>query len=182
MKLNGTGYNTNAVRRCVVSALFAAVLCVLGPLTFPIGPVPISLATLWILLTAGLQGRRGTLCVLVYLMLGAVGLPVFSCFAGGVSVLFGPTGGYLIGYIPLAYCAGLGAESGRWGFLAGMLAGTVFLYALGTWWFSVQSGLKFLQAAGTCVVPFLPVDVLKAAVVLVVLPRISQRLKKSGFV
>ena len=87
-----------------VTAVMAAVLCVLGPLTVPIGAVPISLANFVICLTAWLLGPKfGTLSVVIYLALGAIGIPVFSGYGAGLAKLAGPTGGYLVGYLLLAF-------------------------------------------------------------------------------
>ena len=87
-----------------VTAVMAAVLCVLGPLTVPIGAVPISLANFVICLTAWLLGPKfGTLSVVIYLVLGAIGIPVFSGYGAGLAKLAGPTGGYLVGYLLLAF-------------------------------------------------------------------------------
>ena len=86
-----------------VTALMAAVMCVLGPLTVPIGAVPISLANFVICLTAWLLGPKfGTLSVAVYLCIGLIGVPVFSGYGAGLAKLAGPTGGYLVGYLLLA--------------------------------------------------------------------------------
>ena len=80
-----------------VTALMAAAMCVLGPLTVPIGAIPISLANFVICLTAWLLGPKfGTLSVAVYLLIGLVGVPVFSGYGAGIAKLAGPTGGYLL--------------------------------------------------------------------------------------
>ena len=126
----------------VAAAVVAAVLCVVGPWTIPIGPVPISLVTLVISLAVYLLGAKlSTASVLVYLLIGAVGLPVFSNYGAGLAKVVGPTGGYLVGYLALAFVGGLFVErfhgSGRWGAL-GLVIGTAALYALGTAWFVVQ--------------------------------------------
>ena len=85
-----------------VTALMAAALCVLGPLSVPIGAIPISLSNFVICLTAWLLGPKfGTLSVAVYLLIGLVGVPVFSGYGAGVAKLAGPTGGYLVGYLLL---------------------------------------------------------------------------------
>lgn len=82
----------------VVTALMAAVTCILAPLSVPIGPVPISLTNFAIYLSLYLlDWKKGTLSYLIYLLLGLVGLPVFSGFTGGLAKLAGPTGGYIIG-------------------------------------------------------------------------------------
>lgn len=97
---------TNRVYSLCVTALFAAILAVLSPLSIPLPftPVPLSLGTFAVYLAAAAGGVRwGTLSVAVYLLLGAVGIPVFAGYSGGLQVLVGPTGGYLIGYLPLAF-------------------------------------------------------------------------------
>ena len=92
----------------VVTALMAAVTCILAPLSVPIGPVPISLTNFAIYLSLYLlDWKKGTLSYLIYLLLGLVGLPVFSGFTGGLAKLAGPTGGYIIGFIPMAILAGI---------------------------------------------------------------------------
>ena len=91
------------LRFLTTTALFAALLCVTAPFSISIGPIPISLATFTVYVAALVCGwKGGCLAVAAYLVLGAVGLPVFSGFMGGFERLVGPTGGYLIGYIPCA--------------------------------------------------------------------------------
>ena len=95
----------------VVTALMAAVTCILAPLSVPIGPVPISLTNFAIYLSLYLlDWKKGTLSYLIYLLLGLVGLPVFSGFTGGLAKLAGPTGGYIIGFIPMAIICGFAFE------------------------------------------------------------------------
>ena len=88
-------------------AVMTALLCILGPLVIPIGPVPLSLATFGILLAAYILGPvQGAGAVLLYIAMGAIGLPVFSGFQAGFAKIAGPTGGYLLGYFFLALIAG----------------------------------------------------------------------------
>lgn len=97
-----------------VTALMAAALCVLGPLSVPIGAIPISLSNFVICLTAWLLGPKfGTLSVAVYLLIGLVGVPVFSGYGAGIAKLAGPTGGYLVGYLLLAFIGGLFIEKSK---------------------------------------------------------------------
>lgn len=87
----------------VSTALMTAVTCILAPLSVPIGPVPISFTNLAIYLSLYLlDWKRGTLSYFLYLLIGFAGLPVFSGFTGGVAKLAGPTGGYIVGFIPMA--------------------------------------------------------------------------------
>ena len=90
-------------------ALMAAVICILGPLSIPlpVSPVPISFTNLAIYFAVILLGwKRGTISYILYLLIGLVGVPVFSGFTGGPGKLVGPTGGYLIGFIFMAIIAG----------------------------------------------------------------------------
>ena len=114
-----------------MTALMAAVTCILAPLSIPIGPVPISVTNLAIYLSLYLLGwKRGTISYLIYLLLGLVGLPVFSGFTGGPAKLAGPTGGYIIGFIVMAIIAGLVIDNCHkpWIQLIGMIVGTIVCY------------------------------------------------------
>ncbi len=132
----------------VMTAVMAAVISAIAPFALPIGPIPITLGTL-VMYLAGyvLGGKRAGAAVLVYVLLGAVGVPVFNGFTGGLGVVAGPTGGYIIGYIPMALLAGLTVErfpSNRVFQFGGMIFATAVLYALGTAWFCVQAGKSLL--------------------------------------
>ena len=166
-----------------MTAVMAAVTCVLGPMTIPVGPVPISFTNLAIYLSVYLLGwKRGTLSYLVYVLIGMVGMPVFSGYSGGFGKLFGPTGGYIIGFVPMAVIAGLVIDRcrNRGVQLAGMLVGTAVCYAFGTAWFCVQAGYAVGAALGLCVFPFIPGDLVKMAVALTAGPMIRSRLEKAG--
>lgn len=155
------------VRDMTLTALFAAIICVAAPWSVNIGPVPISLATFAVYLAGAVLGwKRGTAAVVIYLLIGAVGLPVFSNFSGGVQKLLGVTGGYLVGYIFGATLTGLFADRFEklWAYAAGMVLGTVILYAFGTAWFCVTTGNPLGYALGVCVVPFLTGDAAKIIV------------------
>ena len=160
------------------TALLAALICVLGPLSLPIGPVPIALGSLAVYLAAYIGGKyRGTMAVLLYLLIGLVGVPVFSNFSGGIAKLIGPTGGYLIGYIPMALLIGAASDKGRRVIvLIAMIAGTLILYALGTAWLAVSAHMGFIQALSAGVIPFIPGDLLKIAAAAIISPKIKSRI------
>ena len=152
----------------VFTALFAALICVAAPFSIQVGPIPISLATFAIYLTgAMLGGKRGVVATAVYILIGAVGLPVFSGFRGGFGALFGPTGGYIIGYIPLVLITGIFAEMNAKKInraivtFIGMILATAALYTFGTAWFMIVLGSDLITALGTCVLPFLLGDTIK---------------------
>ena len=159
--------------------IMAALMCVAGPLSVPIGPVPVSLATFAVYLAGALLGwKRGPLAVAIYLLIGIVGIPVFAGFSGGFGRVAGVTGGYLVGYLPCAMITGLGAFNASdsadrplWRLPLCMVAGTAALYALGTAWFMAQTGNSLAASMGMCVIPFLPGDAAKiAAATLVATP------------
>jgi biotin transport system substrate-specific component len=157
-------------RRMVLAALMAALTAAGAFVAIPIGPVPIVLQNLFVMLAALLLGPRwGLASVGVYLLAGALGLPVFAGGAGGVARLAGPTGGYLLGYLPAVAVMGALAERGRGRMafdLAAMLAGTAVLYACGVGWLKTVTGMPLDKTVALGMLPFLPGDALKIAAAL----------------
>ena len=155
-----------------VASLFIA-LCAQAEIPLPFTPVPLSGATLGVLYTGALLGsRRGAAAVLLYLLEGSMGLPVFSGGAAGFARLLGPTGGYLIGFPVGAFFTGLLAERGwdrtpRKAFFV-MLAGSLPIFAFGLAGLSRFVPSETLLAQGLW--PFLPGDLLKSAVSAGLLP------------
>lgn len=167
-----------------VTALMAAVMCVLGPLTVPIGAVPISLANFVICLTAWLLGPKfGTLSVAVYLCIGLIGVPVFSGYGAGLAKLAGPTGGYLVGYLLLALIGGLFIEKSNGNPVVsgiGLVLGDAACYVLGTAWFVFQMQCELGYALSVCVYPFIALDLAKIVVSCVVGALLRKRLMQAG--
>ena len=176
-------------KKLVLCAVTAALTCVLAPVSFVIGTaIPITLATFAVMLTGVLLGGRwGALSQIVYLLLGVVGLPVCAGWTPALPRLMGPTGGYLAGYLPLAFLCG--AVYSAWGrgysgfrrysaLIGGMALGTAVLYALGTAWFCIYSGCGVGYALSVCVVPFLIGDGVKIAAVALLAPRLEIALEK----
>ncbi len=165
------------------AGVMAAVICVLSPLSIPIGPVPISLATLAIYLSLYLlswQWAVGSL--FVYLLIGMIGMPVFSGFSGGIGKLMGPTGGYIIGFFPMAAAAGwiLQKSSKHWIHFLGFVVGTAICYAFGTAWFCYESQTPLAAALSACVIPFIPGDFLKIMLAMAIGPLIRKQLIQAG--
>ena len=167
-----------------VTALMAAVMCVLGPLTVPIGAVPISLANFVICLTAWLLGPKfGTLSVAVYLCIGLIGVPVFSGYGAGLAKLAGPTCGYLVGYLLLALIGGLFIEKSNGNPVVsgiGLVLGDAACYVLGTAWFVFQMQCELGYALSVCVYPFIALDLAKIVVSCVVGALLRKRLVQAG--
>ena len=161
----------------------AAVTCVLGPLAVPIGPVPVSLTPLAVFLSVYIIGtKKGTIAYLIYLLIGAVGVPVFSGFSGGVGKLAGPTGGYLIGFILMALISGWFIhryyDKVAIQFL-GMILGLVICYAFGTAWLAYSAGMSFYAALAAGVLPFIAFDIIKILVSIFLGRTIRKRLPGS---
>lgn len=171
------------VRGMVFMAIFAAIICIAAPFSVQVGPIPITLATFAIYLAgAVLGGKRGMIAVIVYIMLGAAGLPVFSNFNGGFSALLGPTGGYIIGYVPLVFLTGIFAEMNskkHWAMVIGMVLGTVALYTFGTAWFMIMTGSGLGRALSLCALPFIPGDGLKIVCVTAVAMPLKEKLNRA---
>ena len=147
-------------------ALGAALLAVFSQISIPVGPVPINLALLAVFaMGAVLPKWEAVIATLLYLALGAAGLPIFSGFNGGFGALAGPTGGYLIGYLPAAYLAGVLCRKTQSykNYILGMVLGLVVCYLLGTIWYIISMGTGIWQALLSCVFPFLPGDAVKIA-------------------
>lgn len=154
------------IRKMANIAVFAALAAVFSQISIPIGPVPINLALLAVFAAGGmLSAAEAVFAVMLFLVLGAAGLPVFAGFNAGLGALFGPTGGYLIGYLPAAFFAGIFCKERRnfWRYAAGMLLGLAACYTLGTAWFVLSAKAEIWYALGVCVFPFLPGDAVKIA-------------------
>lgn len=173
-------------KQLALIGLMSSIICIAGPLTIPLpfSPVPISLANLAIFLTIFVLGcLRGTVSYLIYLLLGMAGLPVFSAFTGGAGKLFGPTGGYLIGFIFMILISGFFID--RWSAnrllcITGMILGAAVCNLFGTFWLSLQAGMNFSTALASGVLPFIPGDLLKICIAAFLGPRIRKQLKKAG--
>lgn len=163
-------------------SLMAAMLCVIGPVTIPVGMVPVSLLPLALYLLVYVLGMwRALGSCLLYICIGMLGIPVFSGYAGGPGVLLGPTGGYLSGYLFLTFCSGLFIEhfQKKLLHLLGMLLGILGCYLTGTLWLAFSADMTFYQALLTGVAPFVLFDVIKIAAAITLGPPVHRQLKKA---
>jgi len=159
------------LRGTVLASLMAALTAVGAYIHIPVGPVPLVLTTLFVLLSGLLLGSRwGLTSMGVYLLVGAIGMPVFAGGRGGLAHFFGPTGGYLVGYGLSAWVVGLISERCKgvmaWEIMA-VILGVLSIYALGVPWLKVVAQMSWTKALGVGVVPFLIGDAVKAAAALV---------------
>ena len=157
-------------KQLVLMAFFAALTAVCAQISIPIpgSPVPLSLSIVAVYLTgAMLPGKYGAITQVIYLLLGAVGVPVYAGFRAGIGTLFGPTGGYLIAYPFMALIIGwAGSRFGRtswWKNLLSMALSLVCCYTIGTIWLAAVTQVGILAALSSGVIPFLPLDAVKLA-------------------
>lgn len=173
------------VKQLALMGLMTAIICILGPISFPIplSPVPISLGFLAIYFVVTVLGMKlGALSVFIYILLGLMGLPVFAGFAGGPGVLFGPTGGFILGYPFMALVIGFFLD--RWYSclplcILGMLLGTAVCYIFGSVWLAYQASCTFPQALAMGVIPYIPGDLVKLALAMFLGRQVKKRLPYS---
>ena len=171
------------IRNLTFIALFAAILAVLAPISIQMVPVSFSLSIIGVFL-AGLflDKYSATIAMIVYIMLGAFGLPVFAGYKGGVPILIGPTGGYIIAYIFMAFIIAFICEKSSYHPVAavlGMMLALLICYIFGTIWLAaVSTKLTFITALPYAVYPFIPFDIIKIAVCTVVFLPLKSRIEK----
>lgn len=169
----------------VYIAVFAVIVAICSWISIP-AAVPFTLQTFGVFIAVGvLGGKRGSLSVLVFILLGAIGIPVFANFSGGIGVLAGPTGGYIIGFLFSALLMwAMEKLPGKKSVMqiVSMIAGLIVCYAFGTVWFVIVYGrmngpIGFTAALASCVVPFIIPDIIKIALAYV----LSRKLRKYVF-
>ena len=160
----------NQLRMTAYASLLAALTAVGAYIAIPIGPVPIVLQNLFVYLTGLLLGSRwGMMGIAAYLLAGAVGLPVFAGGKGGIGHLVGPTGGYLLGFLPAVAIIGIVTEKTEGKILFGiaaLIAATAVIYACGITWLSIVTGMTVVHSLLVGMVPFLIGDAVKIAAAL----------------
>lgn len=165
----------------VLTALFSALLCILSVVSVPIGTVPVTLSLFGIfLIGAVLKTKLAVSAVLVYIIIGALGLPVFSQFSSGLGVLFGPTGGYIWSYpimtAIISYTQTKIKKHGNLTLIISMSSSLLICYFIGTSWYCLISDVPFYSAFMVCCVPFIFFDIIK----LIAAFLISNTIKKSA--
>lgn len=164
-----------SIRATVAGAAFTAMTAVGAYISIPIGPVPIVLQNFFVILAGLLLGPiRGLISVAIYLLIGAVGLPVFAGGTGGIGHFFGPTGGYLVGFLPAVFLTGLisrGARSSSGAmsvrgtsvlrYLIAAAVGALVVYLVGVPWLKAATGMAWSTSLGAGLIPFIPGDAIK---------------------
>ena len=175
---------TGFTQKMTLAALMCALMCVCSQIAIPLPPVPLSLSLLAVHLCGALLGPSwGAAAAGAYVLLGSAGLPVFAGFAGGFSILFGPTGGFLLGYIACAWIVGMLVHRvgfSRRALILSMSAGTLLCYLSGVFWFMLLTGTDLAGSLAVCVLPFLPGDVLKILLAAALTRRMQKPLRAMG--
>ena len=150
----------------VTTALFAAIIGILAQITIPLPLVPITGQTLAIGLAATILGSRyGTLSSLLYIVMGAIGIPVFAQMTGGLGIVFGPTGGFIVGFIPATFLIGYYIEKSSYTVLNAFIAniiGMIITLTFGTAWLKLSADLSWTAAFLSGFAPFVIVGIIKA--------------------
>jgi len=148
---------------CII-AVFTAIIAVMAQIVIPMPyGVPMTMQTLAIMLAGVLLGvKRGTIVVLLYVLIGAIGAPVFAAMTGGPGTVFGPTGGFILSFPILALSVGLGADQNNKLWLwSGLIIGVSINYLSGAAYFSIITSNTFQTSLKVCVLPFIPTDIIK---------------------
>ena len=162
------------VKNMVLCALFAALMALCSWISVPVADIAFTLQTFGVFLALGLLGgKRGGIAVFIWLLLGAVGAPVFSGFRGGIGSLVGVTGGYLWGFL---FAALLYRLLERFGKLPAMVAGQLVCYICGCFWFYLYTGGGFWLIFARCVAPYLLFDGVKLALAYSLSARLSRHI------
>ncbi len=174
-----------SLREQLMAAMFAGLIAIAAQITIPLGFVPLSLQTMMIGLTATLLGRKvGTWSLVIYLLLGLIGLPVFAGASSGLGVLFGPTGGFLIGFLFTNLLIGTLLPRSSWTYHLVILinfSGFLLSLFIGSIWLKFAADLTFIQAFASGFVPFILPEAIKAVIVGTLAIALKKRLPKEFF-
>lgn len=171
----------------VMISLMAAIIAVCSWISIPVGSVPVTLQTFAVAVCGAILGhKKGTIAVIIYILLGIMGLPVFSLFRSGIGVITGATGGYMLGFVFISLIGGFFAEKFRdkiFLHFTGMCIGLIMCYALGTVWYlfvylgdTGSTGLSAVLAA--CVLPYVIPDLIKISLACIISRSVKLRIGK----
>ncbi len=174
--------NRSSLKYSVLAALFASLTAVGSYIAIPVGPVPVVIANLFVLL-AGLllRPRWAASSMGIFLFIGAIGIPVFSGGKSGLAALLGPTGGFLFGYLSAAFMVSVICRIGKKSLIsdiAAVAAGIAVIYMLGVPWLKYNLGFDWGKALGIGMIPFIPGDILKGAAAVFVARNIRPQIEE----
>lgn len=168
------------LKQLIINALFAVIIAILAQITIPIGPIPLTGQTFAVGLAATILGaRNATISVAVYIVLGAIGVPVFAGMTAGLGIIFGPTGGFLIGFLFNAYITGYLIEKTNFSMAYAIFANIIGAFVtllFGAFWLKISGDLSWSTAFTAGVIPFIIPGILKATFAALVGISIRKRL------
>ncbi|WP_430536632.1 biotin transporter BioY [Listeria rocourtiae] len=174
------------LKQLIINALFAVIIAILAQITIPIGPIPLTGQTFAVGLAATILGaRNATISVAVYIVLGAIGVPVFAGMTAGLGIIFGPTGGFLIGFLFNAYITGYLIEKTNFNMLYAIFAniiGTFVTLLFGVIWLKFSGDFSWTTAFTAGAIPFIIPGILKAVFAALVGISIRKRLVVSKLI
>ena len=173
----------NQLKNIIISTIFASILCVLSPISIPVGIVPITFASFVIYIIGALfKPIYAFLTVFIYIFIGVLGLPVFSYFQGGFHVLVGPTGGFIIGYLIavliISFIININKES-KILYPISMLIGTLVVYIIGSIYYMLIMDVSLVASIIICIVPFIIGDIVKIILASTVVIILKDKIKTS---
>lgn len=170
-------------QKIALTGVMAAIICLVAPLSVPLGIIPLTLATFAVFIISCIaEPKSATGAVIIYILLGAAGLPVFSSFRGGFQIITGVTGGYIIGYIPCSLTVSLLVNKfpkKKFIYPLSMVLGNTICSLTGSLWYAFQSGVDFATAFKAGVLPFIIGDIIKITAASVLGFTLRQRLNKT---
>ena len=176
-----------STRDLIITALFTSLTVIGGIISIPIGPVPITLQSLFVILSGLILGSKlGALSQIAYVILGLIGLPVFSGGMGGLGSVIRPTFGFLIGYIVAAYLIGKITETNKSlsRIICSVVLGSLIIYVMGVPYFYfifthfLGKSINFYAALKYACVPFIPGDIIKATIAITLAKQLIPKLSK----
>lgn len=173
-----------STKELILCSLFAAIIAILAQISIPLPftTVPLTMLIFAVAVTGLILGSKlGAISVLIYLLLGGIGIPVFAQFSGGVGILFGPTGGYLLGLPLMVYIIGFAKEKSSSPVIIflSLIIGLISVYITGTLMFASITGNTIYQSILYCVAPFVFVDLLKLALAYIIGSTVSKRVSST---
>lgn len=174
-----------STREITTIGIFTALIIIIGQISIPMPyGVPMTLQTFIIPLAGIVLGaRKGFIATLIYVFLGLIGLPVFAGFTGGIGIVLGPTGGFILSFPIMALAAGIGSnKNNKLGILSGLLIGVLINYISGMIMFSFVTSSTIVMAFTVCVLPFIPTQILKIILLVLVGERMKMALLKERLI
>ena len=171
------------IRKIILTAMFAAVIAVLSQIAIPMpSGVPVTLQTFAVALSGSVLGwKLGAVSSFVYLLVGAVGLPVYSGFTGGAGILFGPTGGFIFGFILMAALCGAGTKlHNRAAGIIMALAGLLVCHFLGAAWYAITAGTSLWASVLVVSLPFVLKDIVSVIFAYLIAKTVVSRAARAG--